>query len=450
MPPPAEVHVSARHFRVAAGVGLVIGLAAFYLVAATEHASRVNTFKARGDQSAYLAEAKHLHANWHGLHSPSPLPRNRMPLYPAYLAVLYDTRLSDDEFFTVGKALSIRLSLVLLGVLYVVFRLHFPSLAAVNLLLTVAFGYFVFKAGYVQAELLFYTFFLLTFVASCHAIEARTMGRALALGATAGALAALAHLTKAAMLPFVIVLSIVMFGASAVMRWRIAAGVALIVSFLGVLSPYLLTSKRVYGRYFHNVNSTFYVWYDNWPAASVGTYSYGDHVGWPTLPRSQIPGPARYWREHTVSQILARLGRGFEDMLRQAYQTFWFFKLTLLYVLLSAALIWSSPRRFAGLVRDHAPLVVFLVLYAAVYLLAIAFYHPISGTGTARFLLAHLAPLLFAIAWFATRTRLRDTRWTVAGIELTPAHVQLLVTATIALDMAFTFWPRLMGTYGGF
>ena len=344
MPPPTEVHVRARLFRVAAGVGLVIGLAAFYLVSATEHADRVNWLKARGDQAAYLAEAKHLHANWHGLQSPRPLPRNRMPLYPAYLAVLYDTRLSDDEFFAAGKTWSIRLSLVLLGILYVVFRLHFPPLVAVNLLLTVAFGYFVFKAGYVQAELLFYTFFLLTFVASCHAIEARTMGRALALGAIAGALAALAHLTKAGMLPFVAVLSIVMIGAGAVMRWRIAAAVAVMASFLGVLSPYLVNSKRVYGRYFHNVNSSFYVWYDSWPAASVGTYSYGDQVGWPTLPRSQLPGPARYWREHTVRQILARLGRGFEDMVRQAYQTFWFFKLTLLYILLSAALIWSSPR----------------------------------------------------------------------------------------------------------
>src|SRR5437867_10779803 len=31
----------------------------------------------------------------------------------------------------------------------------------------------------------------------------------------------------------------------------------------------------------------------------------------------------------------------------------------------------------------------FLVLYAAVYLLGIAFYEPVSGTGTARFLLTH-------------------------------------------------------------
>lgn len=65
----------------------------------------------------------------------------------------------------------------------------------------------------------------------------------------------------------------------------------MVVCFLGVMAPYLINSKRVFGRYFYNVNTTFYIWYDNWPLASVGTYSYGDHDGWPTLPRSQLPGP---------------------------------------------------------------------------------------------------------------------------------------------------------------
>ena len=45
--------------------------------------------------------------------------------------------------------------------------------------------------------------------------------------------------------------------------------------------------------------------------------------------------------------------------------------------------------------RANPPLLAFLIVYAVVYLLAIAFYYPTSGTGTARFLLAHLAPLFF-------------------------------------------------------
>jgi hypothetical protein len=465
----SDARKRAGSIRLALGITLVAGLGVFYLVAAYEHAHRVNWFKARGDQSAYLGEAKHLHANWHGLQPSRPLPRNRMPLYAACLALVYDPRLSDDEFFTVGKSLNIRLSLVLLGILYVVFRRHLPFLAAANLTLVLAFGYFVFKAGYTQSELLFYTLFFLAFLASCHMIEARSGRRALLFGVLAGILIALAHLTKAAMLPFVAVLLTVYTGASVApavralargagnrpetvrrLIWRAAAAVALIICFVGVMSPYLLNSKRVYGRYFHNVNSTFYVWYDDWPSASVGTYAYGDQVGWPTLPRSLLPGPGKYWREHTVGQMLARLGRGFEDMLLRSYRTFWYLKFAVVYLLLAAALIWSSPQRCAQMVRDHRPLIVFLVLYAVVYLVLIAFYHPISGTGTARFLLAHVAPLVFAIAYFATRTRLRETYWTAAGVIVTPQHVQLLIAATIGLDLVFTFWPRLMGTYGGF
>ena len=50
-----------------------------------------------------------------------------------------------------------------------------------------------------------------------------------------------------------------------------------------MLSPYLRTNKTVFGRYFYNVNTTFYVWYDDWPQASVGTIKHGDDVGWPKM-----------------------------------------------------------------------------------------------------------------------------------------------------------------------
>ena len=84
------------------------------------------------------------------------------------------------------------------------------------------------------------------------------------------------------------------------------------------------------------------------------------------------------------------------------------------------------------------------------YLIGTAFYAPISGTGTTRFLLAHVAPLLFVIAYFGTRTRFRDTQWVTGGVTVVPAHVQILIAVTISLDLIFTVWTRLMGTYGGF
>ena len=84
------------------------------------------------------------------------------------------------------------------------------------------------------------------------------------------------------------------------------------------------------------------------------------------------------------------------------------------------------------------------------YLLGIAFYAPVSGTGTTRFLIAHLTPLLFVSSSLLAASALRTTEWRVAGTRVTLQHVHLLVFVSLAFDIAFVIWPRLMGTYGGF
>ena len=70
-------------------------------------------------------------------------------------------------------------------------------------------------------------------------------------------------------------------------RKLIAALLVVSAVFLAVLSPYLRTNKRVFGHYFYNVNTTFYMWYDDWPQASVGTIKHGDGVGWPAMPADE-------------------------------------------------------------------------------------------------------------------------------------------------------------------
>jgi hypothetical protein len=212
----------------------------------------------------------------------------------------------------------------------------------------------------------------------------------------------------------------------------------------------LSTSKRVFGQYFYNVNRTFYVWYDDWAHASVGTYVHGDGVGWPTMPESELPSAGRYLREHTVGQIASRILSGFEDMATKSVQMYEYLPYLLLY-LLALLIVLSTRRAGVGrLLRSNLPLVVFLILYAVVYLLAIAFYYPTSGTGTARFLLAHLLPLFFAISFLLTRTSIEDTRWQIGGTRIGVRHFHLLVFVLLAVDVAFHVWPRLMTTYGGF
>lgn len=448
-------------------VVVLLGLAWFYLVAATEHARVVNDFKARGDQSRYLGDAEQVYRNWHGQNPPGLIgERNRMPLYAGFQSLFYDTSMSDPEYFEVAKVWNIRLSLLLLAVLWVIFSWHLPPLLATNLIVIVAFGYFVFKAGYVQAELLFYFLFFATFLTFCYLLTRRGLKSSLLLAALGGTVAALAHLTKAAVLPFVAIFLAVYGTRDAVLlvrRWRneplaaltvfggrALAAVLMVACFLGVLYPYISNSKRFFRQYFYNVNTTFYIWNDNWPQALTRVHQYGDGVGWPTAPASQLPSMRKYWRTHTVAQIIDRVGNGFLDMVRRSYSTFWYMKYVAVYLAFAVALIAANRRAFTRLIREHAALFAFMLLYGVIYLVSTAFYAPTSDTGTTRFLLAHVAPLLFVLSYFFASSPFRDTRWNVAGVTATPTHFHLLVLVTMGLDLAFTLWPRLMTTYGGF
>ncbi len=102
------------------------------------------------------------------------------------------------------------------------------------------------------------------------------------------------------------------------------------------------------------------------------------------------------------------------------------------------------------MLERHWRLAVFLLLYAGGYAAATAFYEPISGTGTTRFVLAHVAPLLFALTMLFESRTWRARQWSLAGTTLTMAHVYVFTIATILLDVTFTLWYRLLTTYGGF
>ena len=462
---------SPRQLRIAALTVVAAGLAAFYVAGAVEHARTVNTFKARGDQSLYLGEAQQIYRNWQGQSPPVLVGRrNQMPLFGAYLALFWDPQGSDAAFFEQAKMLNIGLSVALMAMLAWLFRANLPPLVATNLTLIVAFGYFVFRAGYAQGELLFFTLFFAAFLACWSLLRSPDARGRLWTAAVAGVVAALAHLSKASALPLVGIF-LAVYGADIVgglvanrrganamgharpqkafLRRGLAA-LVMIGCFFGALYPYISNSKRAFGSYFYNVNTTFYAWYDDWPEASVGTRLHHDDTGWPDLPPSEIPSPGKYVRTHSVADILERIGGGFEDMAVRSYRTFWYLKYVVLYCGFAVVLALVNRAAFASLVRRRWALVVFLAIYAGVYATAVAFYSPISGTGTTRFLQPHLAPLLFVLSLFFTSKPFSETRWSFGDTTFTAAHFHLVVFATLALDLVFTVWPRLMTTYGGF
>ena len=268
---------------------LCVALATFYVAGASTHAVRVNRTKSRGDQSGYLLDAEQVYANWHG-RTPAVLigERNRMPVYAGVLALFYSPRLTDQAFFERARQVNIVLSLVLLGLIWFAAARYLPPLAAANLAGVAAFGWFVFKAGYTQSELLYYTVFFLAFLACWRLFHTTGVERRAMTAAAAGLLCGLAQLTKASMLPFVaLVLAVgAVWSLAPLLRRtpvrgdstprRAASLLLFALCFLLVVWPYISTSKRVFGHYFYNVNSTFYAWYDNWSRASVGTALHGD------------------------------------------------------------------------------------------------------------------------------------------------------------------------------
>jgi hypothetical protein len=443
--------------RVALIALVVVCAGAVYLVGAFEHARRMNTIKRRGDQSSYVQYAKDIHGNWAGREPAVAGDRNRMPLYPAYQALFYAPALSDEEFFQRGKVTSIALSVALLGIVAAVSALVLPTMGWVSLTAVAAFTCFVFKAGYFQADLLYYTLHYTAFVAACRLLTRQRRAARWGWAIGAGLAAALGHLAKAAALPLVALAGTALLtGALAAhrgSRWRAlgdrAVGVALLVAtFLLVLSPYLLTSKQRFGQYFYNVNSTFYMWYDEWGDAIKGTRAHGDREGWPRLPAEQLPGPMRYWREHSVADIGARIAGGFRQMAIDLWAGFWALKFVLGTLLATGYVLWPARARAGTLLREHAALSGFVVLHFAVYLTLAAFYAPISGTGVARFTLSVYLPLLCVAAALRWHPAFRDPQPAAAGSRA--ARAEWFLLATLALDVPFSIWPRLLTTYAGF
>lgn len=437
----------------------MLALAAFYVAGATTHASRVNLSKARGDQSGYLWDAQRVYANWHGQTPPYLIgARNRMPLYAGFLALVYRPYMSDPYFFDVGRVANVYLSLGLLAVLAGVLLRTLPVHRALNLVGAAAFGYFVFKAGYTQSELLFYTLFFIAFVAVWTLFGAASPSRLISLGVLAGIVSGLAHLTKASVPPFIAIAvvtgtvwSVFARSQNAMTRtWRAASLVALVATFSLVLWPYISTNKRVFGQYFYNVNSTFYIWYDDWAHASVGTAIHGDGEGWPAMAQEEIPTAASYVRDHSAAQIAHRIGAGFADMgvvLRRDFDLLPYLALYLGGLALIAA---RRGADLAGVVSARRWQVGFFALYFGAYLLATAFYHPISGTGTGRFLLAHVLPMLFVVNVLLSDMNVSRATLKAGAIEFGMVQFDWLVTAVLLFNVVVRVWPRLMTTYGGF
>lgn len=420
--------------RLASAVILIV-LAGVYLVSAHRHAREVNTDMETVDQSAYMNYARKMHTTRYAHVG----DRNRMPAYPFLLSLLYREGMDDRSFFERAKRFNIALSIVLAGVLLATFCRYLPWSSSLLLIAIVAFTLFVHRAAYVQCELLHYTLAFLGFVLVCETLDAPGWRRAAAAGVVLG----LAHLTKASTLPAVVLFAAV--GVAGGLRRpfdmrRPAAAILACLCFVAVLFPYISTSRKHFGRWFYNVNSTFYMWYDTRDEIFSGTRAHGDRQGWPDLPPDQIPGPARYWREHTVGDMVSRVASGFISIWNTAQRGYGYLKYVIFYAVFAAAALAWRPRAAIALARDHLFVTLLAVSHLVTYLILFAWISQVHA-GLHRLILSLLLPLIFGLAWIAFGRGLLPRR--------TVTMANLGVLSLLTVDLWFLIRGGILTTRGG-
>jgi len=437
-------------------IGLILIIAGLYWYGAVEQLSRVNTNMNSTDQSAYMDYARSLYESNYSFVG----GRNRMPAYPFLQSLFYRPDMAEEATFVRGKYVNLVLSLGLLAGLAFIFRQYFSWLHSLNLLLIVAFTVFIFKAGYFQVELLFYFVNFCLFLLMWRLLQRMSWWLAILTGIVAG----LAHLTKASILP-----GLVIFLVLAGVKWgwvtlrnrrssddeiptnsillHLLAVLLVGVFFLITVFPYINTSKRVFGDYFYNVNSTFYIWYDSWEEVKQGTRAHGDRVGWPDMAPEEIPSMSKYLGEHTWPQIIGRLVDGGQMVLNNVVHSYGYFKYIVVYMCLLMLAILRSWRQARQAVMSNPILCLFLVIYFGGYLLLYFWYAAINSGN--RLILAQFIPLMFTIS-YGLYTLLRSSQIRIRGHSVeTLVIINLAILLIVITDIYSVFTERAGTMYGG-
>ena len=369
------------------------------------HARRraLSTPPSMGDQSAYLGYARYLYESNYTVVG----ERNRMPLFPFLLSLIYEPGLSETQFLRRAQAFNVNLSIFLLLLLFLIFRKFFPPWHSVALVAATAFGVFMYRAINAQTEVLFYFISFCAFVLLLRMLITPRWWLAALGGATMG----LAHLAKASVLPAVLVWLAVFLaqifwylrrgGPGIGVLRRVGMLLLVLATFLAVIFPFIQTSKRIYGQYFYNVNSTFVIWCDTWPEAWEFLSAHGDKDQWRSLPPEQLPSMSKYWREHSVAQMAWRLIRGCWNQVTQNAMAIGYYKLAMAFLIAGTLLCARQSARARQLVAENPFAAAFCILFFCAYFILYAWYQTIIAD--TRFVLALFLPCVFAASLFLMR-----------------------------------------------
>jgi len=133
-------------------IAVVAMFSAAYWYGAVRQLLYVNTDMQETDQLSYIDYAEKLSRS----HFTRVPEYNRVPLYPLIQSFFLQTDMTESRYFEVGKFNNVALSLGLLLAFGVIAAQAIGGFSSAVLTLLTAFEVFIFKAGWFQAELLFY------------------------------------------------------------------------------------------------------------------------------------------------------------------------------------------------------------------------------------------------------------------------------------------------------
>jgi hypothetical protein len=380
---------------------IVLAILVVYGCEAHARRQRLPTPATLGDQGAYLAYAQQMSESNYAVIG----ARNRMPIFPFLLSLIYRPGESEAQFLSRAQAFNVNLSIVLLLGLFFIFRRFFPPLYALALLAATAFGVFLYRAPMAQTEVLFYSLSFCAFVLFWRMLVAPRWWLAILCGLTM----ALTHLAKASLLPavgiWVMVFVVQIFFPTRIRLanhpgrlGRLGLMFLVLATFLSVIFPYIRNSKRIYGQYFYNVNSNFVMWCDTSDEGWNFLNEWGDRDKWRALPPDQVPSLAKYWREHSVGQTAYRLAHGLRRLASQNARLIGYYKFVIALVVAGAVLSVRHRGRARQLLAEQPFAAAFSVLFFALYLGLYAWYDQIVND--TRFILSIFLPFIFAASLF--------------------------------------------------
>ena len=391
-----------------------------YIHCAQRHTFSDDSEQRTADEGVYLAYSRNLLAR-NGIHTDG----GSGPLYPLIISAVqpYEAPLEpgqvyslspnetewsgeDLKFLTRARFLSIYLSVVLLYMIYTVFRLTLPHAMANLLTLVIAFGCFVLKAGQVNADLTFATLMFLSWFGMCSLLHSRKYRHFALVGLCTG----LAFLTRPAIMPLIILLAVfftvrkvvelVSDGEEdlllnleddqvflpAIRKYLIPLLVFLSV-IAALISPYLRASKAVHGRYF--INTTALIAPCDLPPETTDPKVTADEKG---LTLRDIPSR---WKELALGipvWLRSFFGSGY-------YRTGKYIILLAVFLIVAARLNKRWSRETA---REHRLLLAFSACFFLAYFLADSLCCGMTANGGPAISL--ILPVIFALGYALSRT----------------------------------------------